>query len=189
MSCLLISDHTVCMQSEASVKALDFLVSLSTVYVSHCDWQVWVGMQVLTATRKANHGGKGWSCNGGQTQGDTDSVCPGTHQDAFQKWDESWRKGEFVSLSWGPDFKFPLGICGPSFVCQDAYLARTSNELCYTFGSHWLRNHWGFFFHSKRKMSNRQAIMTLLPIKHRKLLSWPHHEFWNVLVTRMPSLL
>lgn len=114
MSCLLISNHTVRMQHEASVKVLDFLVPPSTLYVSHCGWQAWVGMHV--PMRKANHGGKGWSCDGGQTQGDTDSVSPGTHQDAFQKWDKSWRKDEFVSLSWGPDFKFPLGICGPSFV-------------------------------------------------------------------------
>lgn len=142
MSCLLISNHTVRMQPEVSVKVLDFLVPTSTLYVSHCDWQAWVGTHVLTAMRKANHGGEGWSCDGGQTQGDTDSVSPGTHQDAFQKWDKSWRKDEFVSLSWGPDFKFPLGICGPSFVCQDAHLVRTSNERFWFT----LRNHWGFFF-------------------------------------------
>ena len=55
-------------------------------------------------------------------------MCSGIYKDDFEIELNVGAKMNFF-FSTGADVKFPLGICGLTFLCEDAYLERASNEL------------------------------------------------------------
>lgn len=159
------SYHPVYMWSEASVTVLNFLAPLCTVYVTVVGRPEWEC--VSTAVRSADHGGEDW-----ERYKVTRILCALGYTRRTLK--TSWKLGKrwLCFFSTGADVNFPLGICGLFFSVLGSPFSKgiqwTVLGFWFTVTGWLVFGLWetieAFFPHPKRKMSNRHAIMTLLPI-------------------------